>query len=48
MRAAPEAAASTVRFIARIWWRVAIICPRVPALLSAVKAALTDIGPAPL
>ena len=44
MRAAPEPAAAAVRFIASIWWRIAIICPRIPALLSAVKAALTGYG----
>lgn len=30
MRAAPDEACKAFRFVALIWWRIAIICPRRP------------------
>ena len=48
MRTAPRAAVAAVRLVAPIWWRIAIICPRVQEPLQesriTVKAALSSYG----
>jgi hypothetical protein len=37
MRAAPDEACKAFRFIALIWWRIAIICPRRPKVTAKSK-----------
>ncbi len=37
MRAAPDEACKAFRFIALIWWRIAIICPRRPKVAAKSK-----------